>query len=78
MKEGKAIPSDIFYLENLGCGIPDSGTGCFFKALMPLGQQGTGKCVALNSQKKLSFEILKKEFPLPETIFLITEAKETV
>ena len=75
MKEGKAILADIFYLENLGCGRLDGGRSCFFKALMPLGQKETGKCVALNSQKKLSFKTLNKEFPLPDTIFLIIKAE---
>lgn len=74
MKEGKAILADIFYLENLGCGKADNGTVCLFKALMPLGQKETGNCVALNSQKQLSFKTLNKEFPLPDTIFLIIKA----
>lgn len=76
MKEGKAILADIFYLENLGCGMADTGRGCLFKALMPLGQEETGKCFALDSQKQLSFKTLDKEFPLPDTIFLIKEAKD--
>ena len=68
------MPADFFYLERLGCGMPDNLWGCLFTALMPLGQQETGKCVAVNSQKKLSFGTLNTT-PHPDTFFLIKEAK---
>ena len=74
MKEGKAMPADIFYLKNLGCGTPDNGWGCRFTALMPLGQEETGKCFAVNSQKELSFGTLNTKLPHPDTFFLIKEA----
>ena len=74
MNNGEA---EIFYVKTLGCKMPDNaGLGCFFTALMPLGQRETGKCVASNSEKKLSLKTFNKDSPHPDIFFLIKE--ETV
>lgn len=53
-----------------------SGSGCFFKALMPLGQDNDGKCIASNSQRKWSLKTFDQHSPHPDTIFLITKVSD--
>jgi len=63
LKDGEA---EKFYVKTLGRKMPD-----ILIALMPLGEEETGKCVASNSEKKLSLKTFNEDSQHADTIFLI-------